>query len=388
MSYELYPMRFLSFKILALCILLPPILYIASALLIERYAHDRYAREIEETYVGDLQPLLQGSLPLKQAISKNIDRFLQSKILVALGVVVDVTVSTKNGQILYPAAFETADETPSLISDPAAVAAENFALMNREITIDVKTRFEHNHLLSNAILIASILLSLLILFFHYKTAARRAAVEDHEKSLEIDRLRKFEAENVRQLEVLAQERQSLQSELEVLQGILSDEQKRAERNEDDLIEEIESLEKKLERNIALQHAQQQEISALKEKIESSEKGRQPTRKAKPADIVKKRFRVLYKNLTISDRAISGYIDLNEELKLKAEEVIHQLNSEPAAVTIKRKVFGGKGHKTVLEVIFGYKGRLYFRNTKEQRVEILAIGTKNTQARELEFLAKL
>ena len=380
-------MRFLSFKILALCILLPPLLYIASALLIERYAHNRYAREIEETYIGDPQPLLQGSLPLKQAISKNIDRYLQSKSLVALGVAVDVAVTTKNGRILYPAAFEPGDEAP-LISDPAAVAAENFALMNQKITVDVKTGFEHNRLLSNTILIASILLPLLILFFHYKSAARRAAVEEQEKSLEIDRLKKLEAENIQQLQALARERQSLQSELEVLQGILSDEQKKAERNEDDLIEEIESLEKKLERNIALQNTQQQEISALKEEIERSEKGRQPTRKARPADTVRKRFRVLYKNLAISDRAISGYIDLSEELKLKAEELIHQLNSDPAAVTIKRKVFGGKGHKTVLEVIFGYKGRLYFRNTKKQQVEILAIGTKNTQARELEYLAKL
>jgi hypothetical protein len=52
------------------------------------------------------------------------------------------------------------------------------------------------------------------------------------------------------------------------------------------------------------------------------------------------------------------------------------------------VFGGKGQKTVLEVLFGYKGRLYFRNTKDQQIEVLAIGTKNTQARELEFLARL
>ena len=52
------------------------------------------------------------------------------------------------------------------------------------------------------------------------------------------------------------------------------------------------------------------------------------------------------------------------------------------------MFGGKGQKTVLEVLFGYKGRLYFRNSKESGIEVLAIGTKNTQARELEFLAKL
>jgi hypothetical protein len=380
-------MRFLSFKILALCILLPPILYITSAVLIERYVHDRYALEIEETYIGDPQPLLQGSLPLKQAISKNIDRFLQSKSLVALGVAVDVAVTTKNGQILYPAAFEPDDEAP-LISDPTAVAAKNFALMNQDIKVDVKTRFEHNRLLSNGILVTCILLSMLVLFFHYRYVARKAAIEDQEKSLEIDRLQKLETENIQQLEALARERESLQSELEVLKEIFSDEQKRAERNEDDLIEEIESLEQKLARNIAMQDSQQQEISALKEKIESREKGRRPTRKARAADTVKKRFHVLYKNLALTDRAISGYLDLNEELKLKAEEVIHQLNSDPAAVAIKRKVFGGKGQKTVLEVIFGYKGRLYFRNTKEQRVEVLAMGTKNTQARELEFLARL
>jgi hypothetical protein len=380
-------MRFLSFKILALCILLPPILYITSALVIERYVHDRYSREIEETYIGDPQPLLQGSLPLKQAISKNIDRFLQSKSLITLGMVIRVAVTTKNGQILYPAAFEPADESP-LISDPAKVAAENFAIMNEGITVDVETRFEHNRLLSNTILVTSILVPLLILFFHYRAAARKAEIEDHEKSLEIDRLRKLQEENILQLEALAQERQNFQSELEVLKEIFSNEQKRAERNEDDLIEEIESLERKLTQNIALQDTQQQEISGLKEKIESYEKSKQPTRKAKAADTVTKRFRVLYKNLAISDRAISGYLDLNQELKLQAEEVIHQLNSDPAVVTIKRKVFGGKGHKSVLEVIFGYKGRLYFRNTTEQRVEVLAIGTKNTQAHELEFLARL
>ena len=67
---------------------------------------------------------------------------------------------------------------------------------------------------------------------------------------------------------------------------------------------------------------------------------------------------------------------------------YQLNEDPALVRVKRKVFGGKGQKTVLEVIFGYKGRLYFRNTKEKGIEVLAIGTKNTQARELEFLARL
>ena len=58
------------------------------------------------------------------------------------------------------------------------------------------------------------------------------------------------------------------------------------------------------------------------------------------------------------------------------------------MTIKRKVFGRKGQKTVFEVVYAYKGRLYFRNLKDNQIEVLAIDTKNTQAKELEFLAGL
>jgi len=58
------------------------------------------------------------------------------------------------------------------------------------------------------------------------------------------------------------------------------------------------------------------------------------------------------------------------------------------VQIKRKVFSKRGRDTVLEVIFAYKGRLYFRQSKNKGVEILSIGTKNTQGKDLEFLDAL
>jgi hypothetical protein len=44
-------------------------------------------------------------------------------------------------------------------------------------------------------------------------------------------------------------------------------------------------------------------------------------------------------------------------------------------------------KSIMEVIFGYKGRLYFKKTSTATIEVPAIGDKNTQARELEFLTK-
>lgn len=58
------------------------------------------------------------------------------------------------------------------------------------------------------------------------------------------------------------------------------------------------------------------------------------------------------------------------------------------MTIKRKVFSKKSRETVLEVLFAYRGRLYFRTSRDQHVEILTIGTKNTQLKDLEFIDRL
>jgi chromosome segregation ATPase len=213
---------------------------------------------------------------------------------------------------------------------------------------------------------------------------------DQERMSEIDRLREMERLNIERLEASTQESERLKSEFENLKETLRDEKKRADQDQDELFEEIESLEAKLNKNLELQNIQEDEISELKERIKQYQEGKLKTgkQKEKTSDAVRKRFNTLYKNLGFHNRALSGYVELNEELKMKAEEIIHQLNEDSGLVRIKRKVFGGKGHKTVLEVLFGYKGRLYFRNTKDKGVEVLAIGTKNTQARELEFLARL
>jgi hypothetical protein len=382
-------MRFLSFKILALCILLPPVLYISSALFIERYVHNQVTTEIEESYIGDSGPLLDGSLPLEEIINKNITGYLAKKSIIHLGLNVKVTVASKTGKILYPAEFEQ-ENNPSLIRDPARVAAKNFELMNEGIVLDVDTKFEHNRLLSNGILAFCVFISILILYLHYRTALGKAKTEDYEKNIEINRLRELENGTTQQLHALRQERLNLAAEFEVLKEILDDEKKKAERNEDDLIEEIETLEAKLEENLTRQNNQQQEIVELEEKIRQLGQGQQKSGKlkTKSSDSEKKRFNALYKKLSVNERAIGGFLDLNEDLKIKAEEIVHQLNEAPDMVTVKRKVFGGKGKKTVLEVVFGYKGRLYFRNTGDKQIEVLAIGTKNTQARELEFLSRL
>ena len=66
----------------------------------------------------------------------------------------------------------------------------------------------------------------------------------------------------------------------------------------------------------------------------------------------------------------------------------QLHDDPKRVPIKRKVFGKKNRETVFEVLFAYKGRLYYRYTQEQKPEIVAIGTKHTQSKDLAFIDQL
>jgi predicted nucleic acid-binding Zn-ribbon protein len=270
------------------------------------------------------------------------------------------------------------------------VAQDNFSLLSEGLVVRVEARLEHNRLLSNGILGVYVLAALLVLLWHYRTAGRHIRREEAERRREIERLNRLEAENTARLSGLQREREGLLAEFAALKSVMQDVRQRAERNEDDLIGEIENLEKKLAENFGRQTIQQEEIQALKESLAAYEKEqrREDKVRLKTEEALRKRFATLYKNLTVNDRAVEGLADLNEELRLKAEEVIHQLNAAPDLVPIKRKVFGKKNRETVLEVVFAYKGRLYFRKGIDRRVEVLAVGTKNTQGRELEFLSSL
>jgi len=382
-------LKFLSLKILILCILLPPILYIVSLQSIESHLNRRYAKEIGDSYTGDTRPLFDGSVRLKDAINNNIDRYLQSKAILSLGVKAKVTVATKQNTILYPAVFndEEGDIPPSA---PIQVAADNYNLMNEGLVVNVDLILEHNTLLSNVILAFYICMSVLVLFLYYRTGIKKARQEYTEKETEIARLLEFEKNHTSKLKDLIKVKQKLIAEIIKIKRKLVHEKIRASKNEDDLIKEIVALEENINENIALQNEKQEEINALKEKIKLFEKERQKENKQKTNSFnrVRKRFKTLYKNISVNKRALDGLFDLTDDMKIKVEEIIHKLNEDPSFVLVKRKVFGKKGRATVQEVIFAYKGRLYFRKTKDGKIEILTIGTKNTQAKDLEFLDNL
>ncbi|MDY6972468.1 MAG: hypothetical protein SV775_09085 [Thermodesulfobacteriota bacterium] len=310
--------------------------------------------------------------------------FLQNKALISYGAKVNIAVATKQGTILYPAPFE--EEQASLLpSDPIRVASDNYSLMNEGLAVRVELKLEHNTLLSNAFLSVYVFASVLALYLYYKAGLRKVRIEELEKSAEIERLVNTKEIYADNLIALEKEKGNLSAKYEQIRKELKNEKVRATSNEDEMIAEIVSLEEKMKTNLALQDKQRNEIDALKEKIKRSEGGKP---KAKNFNAVQKRFKTLYKKISINERAITGFMELTDDLKIKSEEIIHQLNEDPGLVPVKRKVFGAKSREKVLEVIFAYKGRLYFRKPKDSKIEILALGTKNTQAKELEFLSKL
>lgn len=82
------------------------------------------------------------------------------------------------------------------------------------------------------------------------------------------------------------------------------------------------------------------------------------------------------------------MNLSEDQQIKAEETIHQLDRDPGTVIVKRKVFSGKKHKaTCFEVLFAYNGRIYFMN-HPNKTQVVIIGTKHTQTRDMEYLHNL
>ncbi len=380
-------MKFLSFKIFILCILLPPIFYIFSIQSIESHLKRRYTKEIEDIYTGDTRPLFDGSMRLKDAINNNIDRYLQSKSILSWGVKAHVTVTTKQNMILYPAVFNNEEDSILPPADPMQVATDNYNLMNEGLVVNVDLLLEHNTLLSNIMLAFYICMSVLVLFLYYRTGIKKARDEDTEKETEIARLLESEKNHTGKLKNLIKVKQKLISEIIKIKRKLVNERIRASKNEDDLIIEIVALEENINENIALQKEKQEEINALEEKIKLFEKERRKENKQKTTihNTVRKRFKTLYKNISVNKRAINGFLDLTDDMKIKGEEIIHKLNEDQSLVLVKRKVFGKKGRTTVQEVIFAYKGRLYFLKKKDSQIEILTIGTKNTQVKDLEFL---
>ena len=280
-------MKHLSFKILILCVLLPPVLYVLSVQAMQGYLDGRYENEIHSIYIGDTQPLFDGSVTLENAIDQNIGGYLKSRRALDWGANITVSVTTRQGTILYPAIYDKDD--PLVSADPIRVAAANYETLKEGLLLNVELNIDHNTLISNLMLAFYIFLSLALLYGHYRSGSRKARQEDLQKQSEIDRLQQLEKNFSGSITSLAEDRQKLNIELADIRKKLTDEQSKASQNEDAMINEIVSLEERIEKNIALQAEKETEIGTLKETINSLEISRKKTgqRKKKGLDIVQK-----------------------------------------------------------------------------------------------------
>ena len=381
-------MRHFPFKILILCVLLPPVVYVFSIQLLEKTLQARYDEILATVYIGDTRPLFDGSVRIQDAVRKNVNAFIASLKLPDWGVHVNVTVKTKNGIYLYP---DTYDEPKPDLSelDSIAVARENFKILNDGLIKVVDVEIEHNTLISNLILFSCLTVALFTLFIFYQRGLKKVNEEESVMQEIIDGLANERQKSQSELEQLESQRILLSKKIDMMKSELDHERQKASATEDEMMDELLELEKKISENIAQQDQQSLEINDLKEKIKQYEKENEAKNRQllKGVDAVRKRFNALYKNINIHDKAIEGLLELTEEMKIKAEEVVHQLNEDANSVQIKRKVFGKKNRETVFEVIFAYKGRLYFKKISGNRVEVLVIGTKLTQNKDLAFLDK-
>jgi len=243
--------------------------------------------------------------------------------------------------------------------------------------------------MDNLILFGYIFGAILIVFIFYKIGSSRAIRNNRTKTALIGDLQKEEQVRKTYLESLKKDRQDLFETIKILNSKYQADKKRFKINEEEMFDEIVSLEAQINSFIELKHKHDEEINQLKSIIRKYERRKSSKSKRNEFDFIVKRFAVLYKDTVMNRKAISGFLSLDSDHQIKAEEYVLLLDRNPDQVTIKRKVFSGKKHRTAcFEILFAYNGRLYFTTNEKNKIEILVIGTKNTQTKDMEFLHSL
>lgn len=403
-------MAYFSFRLLFICIFFPPVLYVFSVQGLEQYLQNKTTKDVQSIVIQDFDAIYSGRYSVTEEISTNLERYAREDKLRSLGVTTKIVVSTKKGKLLYPRYYvekdidfdknREFDSGSSELFNYIRRAQENFRILNEGLIVSVDVEVRHNSWLTNSILILYIFSSILILYGYYKKRAREwmAKTEDEQNRIEaisanlteseesLQELSQKEQDYINKIQSLTTDREKLKSEIALLMDEVELEKKKS-LEIDEILDEMERLEEQASKNIALREDKERKIIQLKEEIDQLEMiGKQGAKKRKKdVHSIKKRFNVIYKNLNFHDRAIEEYSLLPQDFQLKAEEMIHRLNEDHSLVTVKRKVFSKKGKLNIFEAIFSYSGRIYFRKKDKNKIEIVAIGTKNTQEQDIAFM---
>lgn len=394
-------MRHLSFRILFLCIFLPPVLYIFSIQALETLIQKKWTADLEKRLMSNSDVLLEGRISIQDEVKQNIDRYLGRRYVLRLGVIPRIVVKTKTGRRLYPKISQEAlypfDSDTSQwhenLPDPleaVQAAKENLKIMEEGIVISVAVRIERNTWLANIVLVFYIFVSTFILYRAYRAGVRKTEQLGirNQQALESAHSELTAAQG--RLQNVESKEKEYQKEIEKVQAELAIAGNKVLAIEDEALEEMEALEEKLLENVALREKMEKEVTHLGQELERMESSQKATSKKQDKQIKSsmKRFKTLYKNLKFHARAVEGFLNLQGELQLRAEELIHNMNEDSSRLTVKRKVFSKKGSLPVLESEFAYRGRIYWKRNSDGKAQVLAIGTKKSQTKDLAYLESL
>ena len=392
--------RLYAFRVIYIAIFLFMLLYVFSVRGAEQLLQNHF-----EQVVRDSIRITNLSVPVQRQIHGRIDKRVENSRWVRWGGVhATVIVLADDGLTWLYVGGRAIMPPPSL--DAGEIAREALRLLpaQEEVIISVP----HNALLANAILVfyAAVLLS--GLFFYTLAVGRRESnrlqqavadrdltalrAESIQQELEAIRRRMLEAEpaereQTEEVLALEEERASLQQKLAALAEREGELRSRAARAVN-LDQDRKALEDLLEEAAGHLSAKDEEIRNLEKTLKRSGHSAQtgPTR---GKDALARRFDTLYKNLEIDGRALADLIALRDEtMKLKAEESLKRLSDETGNTAVRRKVGGLPPSHTIFELGFAGKGRVYYTKGSARRFRILAIGAKNTQKTDLDYLRKL
>jgi hypothetical protein len=386
-------MKNFPFRILFLCIFLPPVLYILTLNGLERYLGQREAEKVQELMIQDQQALYEGRHTIKEEINRNIGRHLRDDFGHKIGIKTGILVKTRDDRILYPSQTKLDTTSPFQGEGGFAetgldslryteVASENYRILTEGLVLDVSLQIGQNTWLSNSILIVYIFLSLVVLQAFVRRGVRRTEKEEGEQKRLVQGL----SEQLNRAEMKLKEVETRENEYVGRIAALRKDKDELTRDVDGLLEELESQEAGLKEQKRVREEMAGQVAQLKEEMDRL--AQQSRKIKKTADAARKRFGVLYRNVLFTDRALEGFLALTDEFQLKAEEMIYKLNQDESAVAVKRKVFGKGGKMDFLEVTFAYSGRLYYQKDSQARKMIVAIGTKNTQEKDLAYLESI
>jgi hypothetical protein len=385
-------MKFFPIKVVIVCLLATPILYTFTLVFIEKYLTNQYSTQIQNILIGDSKPLLDGSLSLEEQIANNIHSFLKhDRILKMTGLDLNILVTGAQEKILYPVYSDENSPIQEITGEEDALmtAKKNFELLNNGLDIQIEAKLDHGSFLGNFILFGYFGMSLTVFLIFYRIGSSKASLDRKKNIKLITELQKEDEIHRQILDELKKERQGLFENIKALNAKYQEDLRKAGINEEEMFQEIITLEEKFNAFIEFKHAKEKEIEELKSKIQIYERRKTPKIRRNEFDFTLKRFSVIYKNIEINRKALAGFLNLDEDQQIKVEEIIHLLDSDPDKVIIKRKVFSGKKSRTAcFEVLFAYNGRLYFHKNENNRIEILTIGNKNTQTKDMEFIHNL